>query len=246
MDINGNLPLHCVSPGVLPESTIQMLIHENPQSIYTQNVFGFVPAVSQFIKDSKESKETILSSPGTAIVRNLVQTMNHIGLVSINDLYYEMQCDLTSFIIHSPRNVFLNPKSYPKLGNQIESLFHLVTRYVYGFKDAMNSSRIGVPHQPFLWTSFSLFVRTMLQHAPFIAKEKDIYGELPLHIIVKQGFDTYNMFQCSVCSDFQILGPFLSYSKRKKVCIKCYHKSTDILWNLSSFGRLPLLEYQRK
>ena len=247
IDNDGNLPLHRVSPGIHPKSTIQILIKEHPQGVYASNVFGFVPRVTQYITQI----EPIIGVSNITTVRPSLHPRNCVGLglVSIQDSYYEMQCDLTCFITHSRRNVslFLNPKSYPKLENQIESLFHLITRYAYGCTDTIDSGRtLNVPHQLFFWTRFPLFVRVLLQRAPLIAKKKDKYGELPLHTIVKHSFDMGRIRQCSICSDFPISGPFLCYGDQIQVCTKCYTKSANSFWNSPSFNRLPLLEYHRK
>jgi len=246
MDNDGNLPLHRVNPGIHPESTIRLLIKEHPRGIYTSNIFGLIPRVTQYITHIKPILG--FSDITTAISSIHPRNRAGLGLVSIQDSYYEMQCDLTCFITHSRRNasLYLNPKSYPKLEDQIASLFYLVTRYVYGCIDTMDSgSSLNVPHQPFFWTRFPLFVRMLLQQAPLIAKKKDKYGELPLHTIVKHSFDMSRIRQCSICSDLPISGPFLCYGDKMQVCTKCYTKSTDSFWNSPSFNRLPLLEYQQ-
>jgi len=245
MDSNGNLPLHCISSGIHSESNIRILLNEYSKGIFTPNANSLIPLKTQHIRDlSTKAQLNVISH------YDLLWTINHGELVPIQDIYYEMQCDLTCFITNSRRNVplFLSPTCYPKLDNQIESLLNLITTRVYGRADAISCGRrLSIPHQRLFWTKFPLFTKILLQQSPLVAKKKDKYGELPLHLLVRQTVKNYHgdmIYQCSLCKDLPIIGACLWYGGEMRICAKCYSKSKDCFWNSPTMNILPLLEYQ--
>lgn len=247
LDNDGNLPLHRINSGIHLQSAVQMILTEHPYGVLKRNMYGSIPLETQCIRELFAKIKPIPGYSDSEIVRCLQLTTHYINLVSIQDSYYEMQCDLTCcyFTYYSQNAPFLLPAKFDfKLEIQIKSLFHLTTKYVYGCAGAMHlGSRLTVAHHLFFWTRFPLFTRMLLKQSPYVTKKEDKHGELPLHVIAKHNFGMHRIYECSTCSSVPIAGPFLWYSDGIQVCAKCNNsKSTDRFWN-SSLKRLPLLEY---
>jgi len=250
---DGSLPLHLVNSEKENEGVIKILLDLHPRSICVSNFAGNVPLMTRNYRESPMKVKAILSYSDQACIRLLLHTRNYTGLLPVEELFHEIQCDLSS-MYHRQGSSFLHMQHTLKVTNQIKSLTYLMRAYVYGSVDNMSiGNKLSGVHNILFWTAFPLFTKMLLKHFPHLIKEQDDNGELPLHILTKDSYTTNVIHQCSICSNFPIRGPYSWHSANGigiHICDKCTEKPSRCHLNdtrlLELPKRMPLVEYQSK
>jgi len=251
-DNEGNLPLHMVNSRSQSEEIIQILLHTYPHGLSTTNVLGQIPLCAPFIRKSSIRVKAMLSYTDDFFLRHILCTKDKYGLIPIQEFYYEMQCNMTQYIMtssHTDSLQCLNLEYYPALEDHIKSLYYLITAFTYGSIGEVESTRNFTvshqSHQLYFWTAFPLLTKLMLTHFPFLVKEQDCNGAFPLHIIAKEIINTSDVNRCFTCGNFPTTGTFLRFNGRLQLqtCLKC-SKNTDLCHKISNAVGLPLTDYQ--
>lgn len=243
-DDNGNLPLHLVNSQQHSLEIIRLLMACYPHALLVQNSSGQVPLISPLIRSSSRRVKELLRScttAGNVCTNTVLQTRNRCGMYPIQDYCYELQQQISEKVLQGMISIDSlsscgRMQSYTKLiANSLESLFYLMRVAIYNDVEyALNA-----PHQSSFWTTFPMFIKSLLHHSPELACHKDCNGNLPLHVIAKHECQQLHSIQCSSCSK-NISGPYLLCQNKLNICKECsrFHQSNP------NNAQPPLVEYQ--
>ena len=97
----------------------------------------------------------------------------------------------------------------------------MTTLYYNSMEYPSTSQMLSMVHDPMFWCRFPLFTKVMLHCRPHLACQYDTNGNLPLHIVSRYNWSS---FQCSKCQGHITEGLFHWVDSHYPHCTKCETK----------------------